>query len=115
MIKKLQLFLLLVFFSFTSFAFKGQYEGAIIANGNKLRLIAEFAETKTKTVGSLYSIDQSDAKIPLTEISINKETITLSAGVIGVNITGKLSKSAIKGTFKQGGFSQKITLKKSKK
>ncbi len=55
--------------------------------GNKLRLVAEFAETDTKTIGTLYSIDQSKEPIAMQSVSVKNDVLIFKIPALDYFIT----------------------------
>lgn len=85
--------------------------------GVPMRLAFSVAETDGKLSGTMASVDQSEAKIPLSTATVKEGAARLEIAAIGGVFEGKLSKdgSEIAGTWSQGGGKFPLILKRLEK
>ncbi|HVG40790.1 MAG TPA: alpha/beta hydrolase, partial [Chitinophagaceae bacterium] len=90
--------------------FTGDWEGKIGA----IRLILHVHEADGKLTATLDSPDQGAKGIKCDEVSINKDTITIAVKAANAGYSGILNadKNTVTGTWKQGGQSIALDLKK---
>ena len=96
-------------------ALAGNWYGTIKPNVLKqLRLKLIFEKANKKIKGFLISINQSSAKIPITDISEKNGKINISISSIGAHISAKISGDNLNAKFRQNKFSQGVIFKKEK-
>jgi hypothetical protein len=95
-------------------AFEGVWEGALDVGGNTLRLSLTLANKDGGATGTLVSIDQGNARIPLSVITQTDTKLTFTAPAVGGSFAGDLKDAQIVGTWTQGPTSLPLTLKRTK-
>ena len=94
----------------------GHWLGSLMAGpGVQLRLTLEITRTAAgKMEGVLTSVDQGNARIPLSALSVKDGVVHLEATSIGAMFDGKLDPagSEIGGDWKQGGASLPLVFKR---
>jgi hypothetical protein len=95
-------------------AFEGAWEGALDVGGNTLRLSLTLANKDGGATGTLVSIDQGNATIPLSVITQTDTKLTFTVPAIGGSFAGDLKDAQIVGTWSQGPNSLPLTFKRSK-
>ena len=100
--------------TFVDKAFEGAWEGTLDASGTKLRLVLKLANEKDSATGTLTSVDQGGAVIPITVITQTKSELKLDLTSVGGSFTGEISKDAasITGTWTQGMGGLPLTLRR---
>lgn len=96
-------------------ALTGNWQGTLNAGGVPLRLAFSITMDAGKLAGTLTSLDQGGAKIPLTAVSERSRVVRLEAASIGGGFQGKMNKQGdeIAGTWSQGGSQLPLTVKRS--
>jgi hypothetical protein len=91
---------------------EGDWEGTLDTGGPKLRLVLKLANEKDFATGTLTSVDQGGAVIPIAVITQTRSEFKLDLPSIGGNFKGEISKDAstITGTWTQGGNPLPLTL-----
>lgn len=93
----------------------GNWEGAIKPGALELRFaIILKSDEKAGLKGTLYSVDQGNAEIPVTKGSFAKGEFSISMPSVGASFTGKLNEKGDEwnGTFAQGLSKFPLKLKK---
>jgi hypothetical protein len=85
-------------------AIEGSWEGTLVTGGPQLRLVLKLANEKDSATGTLTSLDQGGAVIPIAVITETKSELKLDLPTVGGSFTGEVSKDAtsITGTWTQG-------------
>jgi len=91
------------------------WSGTLNAGGTQLRIEVDITSIDGKLSGELRSLDQGNAKLPATEISLGAGKMVFSIPQIGAKFTGKLADdgATAEGVFNQGGVELPLTLFKS--
>ena len=92
--------------------FGGTWQGTLDAGGQKLRLVVSVAKSETGSYsGKLESLDQG-ATIPIDTITVDGDAVRLEIKSAGIVFDGTLNKerTALTGTFTQGGQQIPLTL-----
>ena len=97
------------------FALSGQYEGTLDFGTQKLRIITEFAQNQQKTIGLLYSIDQTQDAIPMSSVKVSSKNLKFEIKNLNIKFSGKIKDDTIIGTFTQFGKNVPLKLTKNKK
>jgi len=94
-----------------AYALNGTWRGELALGQTKLPLVFNFSETSDgTTLCTLDSPSQGAKGIPA-EVSIcTSDSIALNCKSIGASYSGKISGEAIKGTFRQRGYSFPLNL-----
>ena len=82
--------------------FEGTWNGALEAGGNTLRLTLKLANGPDAATGSLVSVDQGGAEIPITTITQEGSHLTLDLPAIAGKYSGDLKDGKLVGTWSQG-------------
>ena len=92
--------------------FEGAWEGTLDTGGPKLRLVLNLVNEKDSATGTLTSIDQGGAVIPIAVIMQTKSELKLDLPSVGGSFKGEISKDAasITGTWTQGMGGLPLTL-----
>ena len=92
---------------------EGAWEGALDVNGNKLRLKLKMANQADGTAsGSIISVDQGGAEIPITTITQKGSNLKLELKSIDGSYDGDLTEGALVGHWTQGGGTLPLTFKR---
>ncbi|MBO5254314.1 MAG: hypothetical protein J6B07_00645 [Opitutales bacterium] len=113
--KRILFYLFVVLFgSSLTFALSGQYKGTLDFGIQKLRIVTEFAQNNKKTLGLLYSIDQSTEAIPMTSVKVKSQKLNFEIKKLGIKFSGKIKDETIEGKFTQFGKTVPLKLTKCK-
>jgi hypothetical protein len=82
--------------------FEGTWEGALDVGGKTLRLVLTLSSAEGKAVGSLVSVDQGGARIPVASTRQNGPHLALDVRAIGAKYEGDLKDGQIAGIWSQG-------------
>ena len=93
--------------------FEGAWEGSLEVNATTLRLSVTLANKDGGATGTLVSIDQGNATIPLSVITQTDAHLTFTVPGVGGSYVGDLKDGQIVGTWTQGPGSLPLTLKRS--
>jgi hypothetical protein len=91
--------------------FEGTWEGALDAGGTTLRLIVTLTNKDGAATGTLVSVDQGNATIPLSAITQKGANLTFTVPAVGGSFAGDLKDGQIVGTWTQG-VALPLTLKR---
>ena len=80
----------------------GTWFGVVKINDTSLRLLFNIAQNEGKLSGTLISIDQSDAPIPVSSIQFENSKLTLAIANIAFAYSGELMGDSIVGFMTQG-------------
>lgn len=113
--KGIYLLLLLLMQACTSSAqtFDGVWKGSLDIQGQQLPLVFELIKTGDKWEGFMQSPAQSNAKFPISTVSIKGDSIAIRVNAIGLAYNGVRKSSIIDGHFKQGAFEAEMKLHKA--
>lgn len=91
----------------------GAWLGSLDLGAAKLRLVFHIANTADGLTATVDSPDQNANGMPVTSITLDGATLTLAMKTLGATFSGQISadRTAIEGTFTQGGRSFPVTLK----
>jgi hypothetical protein len=94
----------------------GAWLGALDAGGKTVRLQLDVNESDGKLSAVLTSIDQGNAKVPVTSISGDADGARFECAAIAGSFEGKYSTDGaeLTGTWKQGPNSLPLTFKRQK-
>jgi hypothetical protein len=82
--------------------FEGAWEGTLNANGTPLRLSLTLTNQDGASTGTLLSLDQGAAEIPISSIVQTGSHLKVTIGPIGATYEGDLKDGQITGTWSQG-------------
>jgi uncharacterized protein len=97
--------------------FEGTWEGTLDANGTLLRLIVKLVNQPGGATGSIISVDQGNAEIPIATITQKGTTIQLDLPKIAGTYLGEINKEGtrITGQWSQGANKFPLTLNRPAK
>jgi hypothetical protein len=81
---------------------EGTWEGSLSANGKTLRLVLKLANQADGAAGSMASVDQGGAEIPITTITQKDTSLKLEIKTISGSYAGDLKDGALVGQWTQG-------------
>ena len=81
---------------------EGTWSGALEVGGQTLRLTLKLANGADAATGSIISVDQGGAEIPITTITQAESHLTLELPMIGGKYAGDLKDGKLVGTWSQG-------------
>jgi hypothetical protein len=81
---------------------EGAWEGTLDTGGAKLRLVLKLANGPDGATGTLTSVDQGGAVIPIATITQEGSSLQLELPSIGGSYAGEIGKDGITGKWKQG-------------
>jgi hypothetical protein len=90
----------------------GTWEGALNVNTTTLRLRLVLSNGADGATGTLISLDQNNAEIPISAIAAEGAHLKVTAPMIGGAFEGDLKGDELTGTWSQGPGSLPLTLKK---
>ena len=89
---------------------EGSWDGTVEINGKSLRLMLKLAnQPKGPATGTLVSVDQGGAEIPIATIVQEGSRLTLLLPTIGGSYKGDLKSGVLSGTWAQGPGSWPLT------
>lgn len=91
----------------------GSWEGKLKVQGVELRIVFNLSETEAGFDGTMDSPDQNAFGIPLSEVLVQGDSLTLQVSSAGISYFGKIDGSNCTGTFKQGAFEVDMPMIKS--
>lgn len=91
----------------------GSWEGKLKVQGTELRLIFNLIETDGVYEGTMDSPDQNAFGIPLSDVLVMNDSVTLHLKAAGISYRGKVNGESCSGMFKQGVFEVELSLKKT--
>jgi uncharacterized protein len=94
---------------------EGSWEGTLSVGAAQLRLVVKLANDGEAARGTLVSLDQGGAEIPITQITQSGSALTLVIGPINGRYEGALKDAQLAGTWTQGPQSFPLTLKRQAK
>lgn len=94
---------------------EGSWEGTLTVGAAQLRLVVKLANDGEAASGTLVSLDQGGAEIPITQITQSGSALTLVIGPINGRYEGALKDGQLAGTWTQGPQSFPLTLKRQVK
>ena len=98
--------------------FTSLWEGKLKISSVSLRIVLKVFNNSDGSLGAFMdSPDQGAKDIPVSSISINEDSLIFAIQSIGGSFAGKIIKDSaiVKGTFRQGGMSLPLDLKKIEK
>jgi hypothetical protein len=94
---------------------QGSWEGSLEAQGKTLRLLLKLANQKDGTAGgTIVSLDQGNAEIPIQAVVQTGAHLQLTVGSIGASYEGDLKDGKLTGTWTQGAGSLPLVFSKAK-
>jgi hypothetical protein len=81
---------------------EGTWSGALAVGGQTLRLTLKLANGADAATGTIISVDQGGAEIPITTITQDGAHLTLELPAIAGKYTGDLTDGKLVGTWSQG-------------
>lgn len=92
----------------------GNWKGTVDTGAVKLRLVFRIAEAGTQFTAKLDSLDQGVRDIPVDSVTVDKDTLRMTAGMLQAVYEGKLDKSGTKvtGQWTQSGKAMPLNLEK---
>jgi len=94
--------------------FEGAWEGTLDVNGTTLRLNLKLQNEAAGATGTLISLDQGNAEIPLGSIVAKGAHLEFTVPGVGGSYAGDLKDGQITGTWTQGPGNLPLTLKRTK-
>jgi hypothetical protein len=94
---------------------EGTWEGTLNAGGQTLRLRFVLSNQAGKATGTLISLDQGNAEIPIEGISQTGAAVKITVPVVNGGFAGNLKGTEIAGTWSQNGNDLPLTLTKAAK
>jgi len=91
----------------------GQWNGVLSVSGMNMRLVFHISKGGENYTSKMDSPDQGAAGIPVATTTFDGSKLSLAIPNIGLLYEGEFKTDSIVGTFKQGGFSVPMTLKKT--
>ena len=91
----------------------GQWNGVLNVQGTNLRLVFHINKTNDSYTSTMDSPDQGAFGIPVTAITFDGSKLSLTVSNISLSYEGAFKTDSIVGTFKQGGLSLPLTLKRT--
>jgi hypothetical protein len=94
--------------------FEGTWEGALDAMGTKLRLVCKLANKEGVGAGTLTSVDQGNAEIPISSVTQKDSSLVLEVSAVGGTYKGNINAAGnqLTGTWTQGMGSLPLVLNK---
>jgi hypothetical protein len=95
--------------------FEGNWEGAIVAGGNSLRVVMKLSRAADgSAAGTMISVDQGGQQIPISTVTVKDQQLRLDVRAVGGVYNGTLGANGeIEGTWTQGPNSVPLHLKRS--
>jgi uncharacterized protein len=94
---------------------EGAWEGSLNVQGKILHLVLNLANEGERAVGTLTSVDQGGAKIPIAQVSQHDAALTLLVSAIGAGYEGTLANGELSGTWSQAGQKFPLVFKRTQK
>jgi hypothetical protein len=95
--------------------FEGAWEGALDVNGTALRLTLKLTNVDGGATGTMVSLDQGAAEIPLRVIDVKGAQVKFTVPAVGGSYEGELKDGQIVGTWAQGPGTLPLTFKRPAK
>lgn len=95
----------------------GDWEGALDAGGQKLRLVLHIVNEEDGLTATMDSLDQNAMGMPVTTISQNRKTLKFEMKALGASFEGALNPAltTVSGTFSQAGAKMPLVLNRMSK
>jgi hypothetical protein len=93
---------------------EGSWEGTLDINGKTLRLVFKLSNASGAGAGTLVSVDQGGAEIPIAAIVQSDAHVQLLLPAIAGSYEGDLKDAQLTGKWTQGGSTWPLALKRSK-
>jgi len=94
---------------------EGSWEGSLNVQGTTLRLILELANEAGSGVGTITSLNQGNARIPIAQVTQEGTGVKLLVSAIGAGYDGSLANGQIEGTWSQAGQKFPLVFKRASK
>jgi hypothetical protein len=91
---------------------EGSWEGSIDVQGKTLRLVLKLANEAGAATGTLVSVDQGGAEIPITTITQNGAHLTVAVTTVSGTLDLDLKDGQLAGTWSQGPLTAPIVFKR---
>ncbi len=95
--------------------FEGSWEGTVTVTTTPLRLVLKLATQDGVATGTLISVDQGGAEIPITTVTQKGSHLNLVISLVSGNYDGDLKDGQIVGTWTQGPMTAPLTFKRAAK
>ena len=92
----------------------GQWNSVLSVQGMSLRIVFHINKTGEGYTSTMDSPDQGATGIPVATTTFNGSKLSLAIPNIGLSYEGEFKNDSVVGTFKQGGMSFPMTLKRTK-
>jgi hypothetical protein len=94
---------------------EGSWEGALNVQGTTLRLVLDLVNQGGTGSGTLASLDQGGAKIPIAQVAQTDTNVKLLVSAIGASFEGTIGNGQIEGTWAQNGRTFPLVFKRTSK
>ena len=94
---------------------EGTWEGTLNAGSATLRLVLKLSNANGSATGTLISLDQGAAEIPVTAITQTASHVTVGVSAIGGTFDGEMKDDQLTGTWAQGTATLPLVLTRSQK
>ena len=94
---------------------EGTWEGTLNAGSATLRLVLKLSNANGSATGTLISLDQGAAEIPVTAITQTASHVTVGVSAIGGTFDGEMKDRQLIGTWAQGDATMPLVLTRSHK
>jgi len=94
---------------------EGSWEGTLDVSGTVLRLVLKLTNQPGGATGSIISVDQRGAEIPITSITQTGSQLKFSISTINASYVGDLKDGQLPGTWSQGPGSWPLVFKRPAK
>jgi len=91
----------------------GQWNGVLTVQGTSLRLVVNVSKTGDDYTSTMDSPDQGAKGIPAAATAFDGSKLSLTFPSIGASYEGEFKTDSIEGTFRQGGATLPLTLKRT--
>jgi len=94
---------------------EGSWDGSLNAGGTVLRLVLKLSNSDAGATGTLISLDQGAAEIPVTTITQTGSHVTIGVSAIGGTFGGAMKDGQLSGTWAQGSVTLPLVFTRSQK
>jgi hypothetical protein len=94
---------------------EGSWEGALNVQGTTLRLVLDLSNEGGAGSGTLTSLDQGGAKIPIAQVAQSDTNLKLLVTAVGASYEGTIGNGQIEGTWAQSGQKFPLVFKRASK